>query len=82
MVLLGFLYSLFLFYLWFSLDAHFVYSQNTFKGGFQRIVLALEQKQRNLLLKSAEKIDVLTHAENFPWLMDFNSLDVEIIFDN
>ena len=36
------LFSLFLFCLWFSLDLHFVHSQNTFQGGFKRIIFALE----------------------------------------
>lgn len=79
-MLLGFYFLSVLFV--FSLGLHFVYLQNTFQGGFKRIIFALEQKQRNLLLKSANKIDILTHAENFPWLMDFNRLDGRAIFDN
>lgn len=60
-----------------------LYFQNTFIGCFKRIIFfALEQKQREILLKSTNKIDVLVYTENFPWLMDFNSLNVGIISDN
>lgn len=57
-----------------------LYFQSTLKGGFFKDHFCLEQKQRNLLLKSANKIDVWMHAEDFLWLMDFKSLDVRIIF--
>ena len=57
-----------------------LYFQNTLKGGFFKDHFCPEQKQRTLLLKSANKIDAWMHAEDFLQLMGFNSLDVRIIF--
>lgn len=63
------------------LQSHILYTLNTSKEGFKRVIFALEGKRRNLLSKAASEMDALTHTETFPWLMGFNNPDVSIIFD-
>jgi hypothetical protein len=70
--------------LWIYLDLHFAFrfQKIPLREVFKRSFLPWGKNKEDCCEKHACKIDVLRLAQNFPWLMDFNGLNVRIISDN